>query len=331
MSDRATLAAFVQRTLEAKSADPAFARADVWIDLVDHGGGDGGGLQADTSGGFMSIEDIGGAIADGRAAFRRAHPGASDNVTGVVANQCLMATLGFADVLSRSGVRYLAASPETMLAPGVPSAIVADALTRGGDWAKNVVDATMRQRYGSSGDSYHPAAAFDVFDLAPAKIARAREAVHAFDDAAAKLPRSSDATHSLKADVRSVRGMVRFDHSADMPWHADRPAEAMYDAIVGDEHLPAALRAAARDAAAAVRDLVLAHRESSDFGPFNASYADAAGPTVHAPLSRRSYDSWADRGVSETHNSFYDAVDGRDFARAVGGYNAAQDRAGEAD
>jgi hypothetical protein len=97
MSDRATLSAFVQRTLEAKFADPAFARADVWIDLVDHGGGDGGGLQADTSGGFMSIEDIGGAVADGREAFRRAHPGADDSITGVVANQCLMATLGFAE------------------------------------------------------------------------------------------------------------------------------------------------------------------------------------------------------------------------------------------
>jgi hypothetical protein len=97
MSDRATLAAFVQRTLEAKSSDPAFGHADVWLDLVDHGGGDGGGLQSETSGGFMSIEDIGGAIADGRAAFRRAHPGADDSITGVVANQCLMATLGFAE------------------------------------------------------------------------------------------------------------------------------------------------------------------------------------------------------------------------------------------
>jgi hypothetical protein len=218
-----------------------------------------------------------------------------------------------------------------MLAPGVPSAGVADALTRGGDWPKNVVDDTMRQRYGPSGDSYHPAAAFDVFDLAPAKIARAREAVRAFDDAAAKLPRTSDADRSLKADVRSVRGMVRFDHNADMPWHADRPAEAMYDSIAGDDHLPASLRAAAGAAAAAVRDLVLAHRESAHFGPFNSSYTDAAGPTVHAPLSRRSFDSWADRGVTETHNGFYDAVDGREFARAVGGYNATQDRAGEAD
>jgi hypothetical protein len=217
-----------------------------------------------------------------------------------------------------------------MLAPGVPSAAVADALSRGGDWPDNVVNATMRQRYGPPGDSYHPAAAFDVFDLAPQKLARARDAVRAFDDAAAKLPRSSDAVRSLKADIRSVRGMVRFDHNAGMPWHADRPAEAMYDAVVADDHLPASLRAAAGDAAAAVRDLVLAHRESANFGPFNASYADAAGPTVHAPLSRRSFDSWADQGVSETHNAFYDSVDGRDLARAVGGYNAAQDRAGNA-
>lgn len=112
MSDRATLAAFVRRTLEAKAGDHAFAKADVWLDLVDHGGGDGGGLESDSSGGFMSIEDIGGAIADGRAAFRRAHPSGDDSVSGVVANQCLMATLGFSDVLSRSGVRYLAASPE---------------------------------------------------------------------------------------------------------------------------------------------------------------------------------------------------------------------------
>jgi hypothetical protein len=194
-----------------------------------------------------------------------------------------------------------------------------------------VVDATMRQRYGPSGDSYHPAAAFDVFDLEPKKVERARAAVRAFDDAAAKLQRTSEASHSLKADVRGIRGMVRFDHSADMPWHADRPAEAMYDAIAGDDHLPAALRSAAGAAAAAVRDLVLAHRESRDFGPFDASYADAAGPTVHAPLSNRSFDSWADRGVSETHNGFYDAVDGREFARAIGGYNALQDREGAAD
>lgn len=33
--------------------------------------------------------------------------------TGVVANQCLIDTLGFAGALSRAGVKYLAAPPET--------------------------------------------------------------------------------------------------------------------------------------------------------------------------------------------------------------------------
>jgi len=112
MSDRATLSAFVERTLDARASDPKFARADVWLDLVDHGGGDGGGLEADSSGGFMSINDIAGAIADGRARFRAEHPGADDGITGVVANQCLMSSLGFADSLSRAGVRFLCASPE---------------------------------------------------------------------------------------------------------------------------------------------------------------------------------------------------------------------------
>ena len=97
MADRRSLAAFVERTLEARLSDPAFAKADVWIDLVDHGGGDGGGLQADSSGGFMSLQDIAGAIGDGKAAFRKHHPGADDSVRGVLANQCLMATVGFAE------------------------------------------------------------------------------------------------------------------------------------------------------------------------------------------------------------------------------------------
>ena len=330
MSDRSTLAAFVQRTLEAKAADPAFAHAGVWLDLVDHGGGDGGGLEADSRGGFMSIEDIAGAIADGRRAFSASHPGADDRITGVVANQCLMATLGFADALSRAGVGYLCASPETMLAPGVPSAVVADDLTRGGpqSWSRAVVGDTMHARYGREG--YHPAAAFDVLDLAPAKIAAARDAVAAFNTSVEALDRhdgAADGLRELRADIASVKGMARFDHSADMPWHADRPALATFDRIAADERLPQSVRTAASAASRAVGALVMAHAESADFGPFHASYADAAGPTVHLPTTRRSYDGWAEDGVSETANDFFDAVDGRGFARAIGSYNAAEDKA----
>jgi len=331
MSDRATLAAFVERTLSEKASDVSFARAPVWIDLVDHGGGDGGGLEAESSGGFMSMEDIAGAIADGRARFKTAHPGADDSVTGVVANQCLMATLGFANSLSRAGVQYLCASPETMLAPGVPSARVADELTKSStDWPRSVVDATMHARYSS--DGYHPAAAFDVIDLAPEKIAAARDAVAGFNAAVEALPRHGEnvqALHEVRADIASVKGMARFDHSAAMPWHADRPAIAVFDRVAADDRLPDALRTAAQRASRAVGDMVLAHGESKNFGPFHASYADAAGPTAHMPTTRRSYDGWADQGVSETHNDFFDAVDGRGFARAVGSYNAAEDRAAD--
>lgn len=331
MADRKTLAAFVEQTLEAKATDPKFRTADVWIDLVDHGGGDGGGLQADSSGGFMSLQDIAGAISDGRAAFHKKFPGADDSVTGVLANQCLMATIGFCDTLSHSGVRYLAASPETMLAPGVPSAKFADALTSGGDWAKGAVDATMRARYGIGSDGYHPAAAFDVFDLDSKKIAAVRSSVGEFNSEVSELRKSehgSEYAHDIRSDLRGVRGMVRFDHSAQMPWHADRPAIASYQAIAQDVRLPEGVRGAAKAAADAVAGLVLAHAESGSFGPFHSSYSDAAGPTAHLPISRQLYDSWADQGVVETHNDFYDAVHGRDFARAIGAYNAHDDAAG---
>jgi hypothetical protein len=332
MSDRATLAGFVERTLEAKAADPKFASAGVWLDLVDHGGGDGGGLEADSSGGFMSIADMAGAIADGRARFRASHPGADDTVTGVVANQCLMSSLGFADALSRSGVRYLCASPETMLAPGVPSAKVAADLTdsSGSDWPQAVVDDTMRTRYGT--DGYHPAAAFDVLDLDPKKMDAIRDSVTAFYAAVEALPRrgaGADGIAAVKSDIASIKGMARFDHSADMPWHADRPAIAVFDRVAADERVPQQVRDAAANASSAVRSIVLAHGESKFFGPFHTSYSDAAGPTAHLPTSRKSYDGWAEAGVSETHNDFFDAVDGRGLARAVGSYNAREDRAGE--
>ena len=217
-----------------------------------------------------------------------------------------------------------------MLAPGVPSAKVADALTRAGSkWPAAVVDSTMRARYGSP--AYHPAAAFDVLDLNAEKIARVRTAVGDLNAAVSGLREDANGAEMLadvRSDVRSVRGMVRFDRSGDMPWHADRPAEAVYDAIASDARLPANLRSDARAAQEAVAALVLAHRESPDFVPFHACYSDAAGPTAHLPVTRQSYDAWAGGGVTETHNDFYEAVHGRDFARAIGAYDRAEDRAG---
>lgn len=218
-----------------------------------------------------------------------------------------------------------------MLAPGVPSAAFADALTRGASWPQAAVDVTMRTRYGGGDDVYHPAAAFDVLDLDASKIGAVRSAIADFNHQVGALPHSQaghEFARDIRGDLRSVRGMVRFDHSADMPWHADRPAIASYEAVADDARLPDALRGAAKAAADAVAGLVLAHKESADFGPFHAAYADAIGPTVHLPITRQSYDAWADQGVVETHNDFYDAVGGRDFARAIGSYNPVEDAAG---
>ena len=307
MASESNLAKFVAQTLD--NAEASGAR-QTWIDLVDHGGGDGGGLETHT-GAVMSMPDMAQAIADGVALHAKEHPeDAGRGVDGVVANQCLMSTMGFADALSRAGVTYLAASPETMLSPGVPTS-VADAIARGmndpGAMARQIVAATMREG---------TAAAFDVLDCSPGKIANAEREIKALNDAVAS---DTSDRPAIRRDVSSVDGMVRFsDATPDMPWHADRPAIAVYDAIASDATLPSQLRALARSAAGATSALVLAHKESRGFDPFDgSSYADAAGPTIHAPLSPKQIDPWASHGISETNNAFYKAVDQGAFARAL--------------
>jgi len=94
MSDEANLARFVARTLDNAQASGA---KQTWIDLVDHGGGDGGGLETG-DGSVMSMPDIAKAISDGLAMHAAAHPDdARRSIDGVVANQCLMDTMGFAE------------------------------------------------------------------------------------------------------------------------------------------------------------------------------------------------------------------------------------------
>ncbi len=317
MASESNLAAFVARALDDAQKSGA---TQTWIDLVDHGGGDGGGLETHT-GAVMAMPDMAKAIADGIALHAKEHPeDANRTIDGVVANQCLMSTMGFADALSRVGVKYLAASPETMLSPGVPTG-VADAVAKNLDdpsaMATGIVDTVMRTRFQTPyGESFGTAAAFDVLDCSPAKIANAEGAIKAFNDAVASD--AADRT-DIRRDVASVEGMVRFEGATpDMPWHADRPAIALYSAIASDARLPAQLRADARSAAQATRALVMAHKESRSFGPFDgSSYADAAGPTVHAPLSAKQIDPWASNGISETNNAFYDSVDQAKFVRAV--------------
>jgi hypothetical protein len=310
MASESNLARFVARTLDNAQVSGA---KQTWIDLVDHGGGDGGGLETD-DGGVMSMPDIANAIADGVALHAKEHPeDAGHGVDGVVANQCLMDTMGFADALSHAGVKYLAASPETMLAPGVPSNVAHAIASHENDpkaMAKAVVGDVMRTKYDAGEFGFRPAAAFDVLDLDPGKIRHAEASIKQLnDDVAAEA--DSGVRRVVREDASAIDGMVRSPVGGDdLPWHADRPAIAFYDTLASDGRLDATLRADARAASQTVRGLVLAHRESDDFEPFGgADYSDAAGPTIHLPTSRREIDPWASDGVSETDNEFYRNVD----------------------
>jgi hypothetical protein len=319
MSDEANLAAFVARTLDNAEASGA---KRTWIELVDHGGGDGGGLQT-SNGSCMSMPDIAKAISDGIAMHAKEHPeDTGRGIDGVVANQCLMSTMGFADALSRAGVHYLAASPETMVAPGVPTGVAHDIAEHADDpqaMAGAVVGDVMHAQFGSIFGPLRPAAAFDVLDLDAKKIANAESAIKRFNDDASSAAHDGSIRGALRDDVRSVEGMVRFPEAGkDMPWHADRPAMAVYGAIASDARLAPELRSDALAARDAVGELVLAHRESRDFSVFDdADYADAAGPTIHVPASRAQIDPWASKGITETHNAFYDAVDQGRLVRAI--------------
>jgi hypothetical protein len=308
MASEANLAAFVDRTLDNAQRDGV---KQTWVELVDHGGGDGGGLETH-DGRVMSMPDMAKAIADGEALHAKEHPeDARRTVDGVVANQCLMSTLGFADTLSGVGVKYLAASPETMISPGVPSTVAHDIASHSGDahgMATSMVSDVMR-----SGS----AAAFDVLDLAPDKIGAMRCDVKALNDAIAATKDPAQRT-ALRDDVDSVDGMVRFPESKGLPWHADRPAIAAYGAIAKDARLSGNLRNTARTASHSVSDLVIAHKESASFGPFDGSnYRDAVGPTVHLPTNKKQIDPWASHGVSETDNDFYKETDGAGAASTL--------------
>jgi hypothetical protein len=318
MSDPTNLAAFVAHTLD--DAERCHAK-QTWIDLVDHGGGDGGGLET-SDGHVMPMPELARAVAQGVALHARAHPeDAGRGIDGVVANQCLMATMGFADALSRAGVKYLAASPETMFAPGVPTSVAEAIAANENDpsaMAGAVVGNVMDTAYDAGPlGKFGPAAAFDVLDLDPRKIGSAEAAIKRLNDALVARARDSHARDEIRADTKAVDGMARISSGAGLPWRADRPAIEVYDRFASDARLGAEVRGDAAAAARAVRNIILGHRESRSFGPVDGTdYRDAVGPTIHMPTSRAQIDPWAPR-VRETTNAFYRAVDAPALTRTI--------------
>ena len=319
MASPKNLANFVARTLD--NAERSGAK-QTWIELVDHGAGDGGGLEADSFRQIMPMPQIAQAIADGIKMHAQEHPeDAGRTVDGVVANQCLMSSLGFADALSHAGVKYLAASPETMISPGVPTKVAQAIAAHTGDataMAHGVVSDVMDSKYGTPSGSFGPAAAFDVLDTSRAAIAPVETSVKALNDAIAKAGNDAASVNALREDGENVEGMVRFPEATpDMPWHADRPAIALYGTIANDTRLDASIRNAAADAQKAVANIVIAHKESDSFAPFGgSSFADAVGPTVHFPVNAKQIDPWAPH-VSETKNRFFNETDAAAAERVV--------------
>ena len=319
MASEKNLARFVADTLD--NAEKSGAQ-QTWIELTDHGAGDGGGLEADSAKQIMPMPKIAQALADGMKLHAEEHPeDANRKVDGVVANQCLMSSLGFADALSHAGVKWLAASPETMVSPGVPSN-VADAIAKNPNDPHAMGDAlvrdVMKQKYGAGGEQWGPAAAFDVLDLDRSKMRNVESTVKSLNDAIAAHKGDNRTIKAIRQDAKSVEGMVRFPEAKpDMPWHADRPAVALYDTLAKDTRLDSTLRNDAIEAENAVGGIVIAHNESRSFAPFDgSSYTDAVGPTVHFPVNPAQVDPWAPR-VSETHNRFFNETDAAAAERVV--------------
>lgn len=317
MASPENLARFVAHTLDEAQKNGA---KQTWIELSDHGAGDGGGLQADSSGAIMSIDGMAAAIAKGVAMHAQAHPEDADRkVDGVAANQCLMSSLGFADELSHAGVKFLAASPETMLSPGTPTTVahaIAQHLDDPAAMADAVCKNVMRFHYGTGQQKWQPAACFDVLDLSATKWSAVESDLRTLNDAIGNANYAEIA--AIRSDARSIDGMVRFpDATPDMPWHADRPAIKLYDTLASDARLGNEIREAAKRTSAAIGGTVLAHAESGRFAPFGgAGYHDATGPTVHFPVSDAQIDPWSP-GVSETDNTFYKRVDGAAIANTI--------------
>ncbi len=315
MADPANLAKFVARTLD--NAEKSGAK-QTWIDLVDHGGGDGGGLETHT-GAVMSMPNMAKAIADGVALHAKEHPeDPNRTIDGIVANQCLMSTMGFADALSRVGVKYLAASPETMLSPGVPTG-VADAIARNindpSAWRTAWSETVMRARYATPSVNRSERPRHSTCSIVRRTRSQMQNAaIKAFNDAAgadtptaarsaATSPRSR-AWCAFLTQRRTCHGTPIARRSrCTMPSLQTPTCRRAYATM----RAPQPMHARARDGA----------QESRRFGPFDgSSYADAVGPTIHAPLSAKQLDPWAPK-ISETNNAFYDAVDQAKFVRAV--------------
>ena len=322
MSGRAEMANFVAKTLDDAEANHA---KQTWLFLVDHGAGDAGGLftqEPDGSLQHMSIDTLAGAIADGIAIHARNHPeDAGRRIDGVVMHECFEGTLTVAETLASVGVRYLAASSETTIAPGIPAAVLHDISANINDprrMAQAVVNRVMSTTYVQTdkmGDTlrYHPAADFMVLDLAPEKMAELKKRQITLNRQMIQdMTNIPGVREAVLSDVNAVQGMERDQPRVLTPWRSDRPALELYLTIAADPRLPRDVRSDAYGLARSIAEIILAHGESVNFKGFDADYRDAIGPTVHFPTSEMDIDpdapSICETAAAQSYLNYQNAV-----------------------
>jgi hypothetical protein len=318
MADPNNLAAFVYQTLDEGRKTGA---KQTWLYFTDHGAGDAGGLfvtAPDGTTSHMTVDQLASAIERGQALYAQRHPeDAQRQITGVVFHECFELTVAVASALSRVGVHYMAASPETTITPGVPAAVAGDIARYANNpqaMAIAIVTHVLTTRYREHGLVYGPTAAYDVLDISRSNMMQIDQAEKNFNDIVlAMLPQHYTAIKSrLMADARRVPGMQRDDPTAIVPWRSDRPAIALYEEFAKDTQLPEPIREAAASAAKAIQQTVIAHGETNGAVGFGANYRgrmgaindSAVGPTTRFPTTPLLIDPLVGQDISETANDY---------------------------
>jgi hypothetical protein len=305
LSGRSELANFVAATL-----DEAYlhGRKHVWLFLVDHGAGDAGcnfTQEPDGSIQHTSLDTLRGAINDGIALHRKRYPADTDaHIEGIVMHECFMATIADAETLSAAGVRYLYATSESSMAPGVSGYTLLDLVAFPNDpqaQGRALVDRVMNTYYEVNEHGhlifYHPVANFMLLDLDPKKIVPLKMQERKLNyELMYYLSVSPLFRKDLLEDINSVRGMERDSPAGTRsPWSSDRPSVAVYVKIADDTRLPPLVRNDAALLALLIMSIVIYHVESRN-------YFDAGSPTMHFPTSIPDIDPSAP-AIEETDNA----------------------------
>jgi hypothetical protein len=301
MSGRAELANFVASTL-----DQAYIhhRKHVWLFFVDHGAADAGvnfTQEPDGSIQHSSLDTLRGGLNDGIAMHKARFPQDTNaHIEGIVMHECFMATIGVAETLSAVGVKYLYATSETSIAPGIPGGIlheIAEHVHNPQAQGKAVVDEVMNTAYVQKDRSgkvitYHPVANFMMLDLDPQKINAMKMQQRKLNrDLLYYIGSSPIFRSELLEDINSVQGMERDQKpkpgkiAERIPWTSDRPSVAVYAKIANDKRLPSCVRNDAALLYFCILATIIYHVESVNFEGFGADYRDAGSPTIHFPTS----------------------------------------------